>query len=446
MRGLASSGSPQPAAAGCGDPLLARPRIAETSRVLLRELLAEVPLRCPTRAFGAPALEALKRYHASALRWLERLGAAEELRAEVRALGAWLDEHGAAKAGGRRPRPEHCCFRQKLQELSAEGGLSSRLQRGAEPMALRVIGAVSAEAEAVVAALGQGPGASAGQGEVALEPGGPGCQAVLRYEGDAIRLSAMHLSKLRGLYELQRPPPEPGGAAAAAWEEAFGRRLYVMLRRYVTFIGLDPSEEGLRGGNMHAAAPEPVFAWLKRELGVRCELFASPLNCYFPRFFSAFPDTDAAFGSLGSFFQAGSLPEGSYEVGPPYTEEVLELTARRLLALLQAAGGLALSFVLFVPDWEGCGGLEILGGQDFAAFRRPAGGPAFALARGREHHYVSGVQFFADVGSDAQRRYYVVPHGTRVYVLQSAAGAERWPFGDAQLRALLERMRPPAQP
>ena len=47
-----------------------------------------------------------------------------------------------------------------------------------------------------------------------------------------------------------------------------------------------------------------MFECLEELWGVKCEGFASPLNCRLGagHFCSAFPDTDAAFGSLGSFF------------------------------------------------------------------------------------------------------------------------------------------------
>jgi len=266
--------------------------------------------------------------------------------------------------------------------------------------------------------------------------------ALRRDSADQIRVSALHYCKLRKLYEAHNPLPQDA-AKVAQWEQTFRRRLYMLLRRYITFIGLDPSEEGSCGGNMHAAAPETVFSWLKTEFGVRCELFASPLNCYFQTFFSAFPDVDRPFGSQGSFFDLSALPEGSYEVGPPYTEEVLELTARKLLSLLQSGASVALSFTLFVPDWPGAGGLNLLDGPEFAAYRRSQHGGAFVLAKGRDHHYVTGVQFFADAGADAARRYYTVPHGTRVYVLQTDAGAARWPLTEERERDLLDRLRSP---
>jgi hypothetical protein len=45
-----------------------------------------------------------------------------------------------------------------------------------------------------------------------------------------------------------------------------------------------------------------VFDVLLRRFDCRTECFASPLNCRYGRFCSAFYDTDGAFGSLGSFF------------------------------------------------------------------------------------------------------------------------------------------------
>lgn len=422
-----------------GDPLLPKPRIAETSRVLLRELLAEVPLRCPTRVFGDPALKVLHQYHGNAKRWLGHLKAGPDLCMEVEALGEWITDNSSS-ASVRRRTPYDCPFRQKLNDLTDEHGLSCRFRPMVEPLALQVINVISSEAQLLVATLQKDTKDLSTSTQVVLETAATEQAAVLRFEDDTLSVSRIHLLKLRSLYEVHHPHPGlDKGAEVEEWEETFRRRLYVMLRRYVTFIGLDPAGEGQRGGNMHAAAPESVFAWLKSELGVCCESFASPLNCYFPRFFSAFLDVDAPFGSMGSFFHVDALPEGSYEVGPPYTEEVLELTARRLLVLLQRVG--AFSFVLFVPDWEGCGALNLLGSEAFAPFRCSHGG-AFVLARGREHRYISGVQFFANVGVDSARRYYIVPHGTRIYVLQNSLGSQRWPFTEARQQALLERMRP----
>lgn len=53
------------------------------------------------------------------------------------------------------------------------------------------------------------------------------------------------------------------------------------------------------GTGLQGALPVPVFEALNRQFGVSFECFASPLNCYFKQFNSAFPDIDCFFGSRG---------------------------------------------------------------------------------------------------------------------------------------------------
>lgn len=53
------------------------------------------------------------------------------------------------------------------------------------------------------------------------------------------------------------------------------------------------------GSGLQGALPVSVFETLNRQFGVSFECFASPLNCYFKQFCSAFPDTDGFFGSRG---------------------------------------------------------------------------------------------------------------------------------------------------
>lgn len=53
------------------------------------------------------------------------------------------------------------------------------------------------------------------------------------------------------------------------------------------------------GTGLQGALPVSVFEALHRQFGVSFECFASPLNCYFKQFCSAFPDTDGVFGSRG---------------------------------------------------------------------------------------------------------------------------------------------------
>ena len=53
------------------------------------------------------------------------------------------------------------------------------------------------------------------------------------------------------------------------------------------------------GSGLQGALPVSVFEALNRHFGVSFECFASPLNCYFKQFSSAFPDIDGYFGSRG---------------------------------------------------------------------------------------------------------------------------------------------------
>ena len=58
--------------------------------------------------------------------------------------------------------------------------------------------------------------------------------------------------------------------------------------------------------------------------------------CRWPRFCSAFLDTDAPFGSLGSFFKL-QPEQGSFEANPPFDDDVISQMAAHMDALLSRA-------------------------------------------------------------------------------------------------------------
>lgn len=109
--------------------------------------------------------------------------------------------------------------------------------------------------------------------------------------------------KLLKLYTLYGNPKGDG----------FDVALAALLLRYDPF----------GGGSYQCSLPALVFDVLKSEFGVFLECFASPLNAHFPRYCSAFEDTDFAFGSLGSFF-AFRPTEGSFESHPPPVPDVVD--------------------------------------------------------------------------------------------------------------------------
>lgn len=99
-----------------------------------------------------------------------------------------------------------------------------------------------------------------------------------------------------------------------------------------------------------AALPIPVFECLHRMFGVTFECFSSPLNCYFKQYCSAFPDCDSYFGSRGPFLQLKAV-SGSFQVHPPYCEELLEAAVDHMEALL-ADSPEPLSFIVIMPDYR----------------------------------------------------------------------------------------------
>lgn len=271
-------------------------------------------------------------------------------------------------------------------------------------------------------------------------PGGVGgLEQSLRGElgerGFEFEISRSHYDKLCALYEAN------AGRHFDSARHYMKTMIFILLRRYQTFFGTERFE----GTSFHAAAPERVFRTLHARLQVAQECFASPLNCFFSQFCSAFPEIDVFFGSRGSFFDFDAA-EGSFECGPPYTEECMDRTARRVLRMCGgegSAGQQPLLFVIFVPEWrvppaQYHGDLESSPLCRFH-FTAPAG----------RHFYVSGDQHSTRCGSSVgaamatqrvvsgaelsarlEGRFYVVPHGTHVYFVCNDRGFQKYCNGD----------------
>lgn len=76
-----------------------------------------------------------------------------------------------------------------------------------------------------------------------------------------------------------------------------------------------------------------VFESIQRNFGVTFECFASPLNCYFRQYCSAFPDIDGYFGSRGTFLDYKPLT-GSFQMNPPFSEELMDAAITHVENLL----------------------------------------------------------------------------------------------------------------
>ena len=110
---------------------------------------------------------------------------------------------------------------------------------------------------------------------------------------------------------------------------------------------------------------------LKARLGVTHECFASSLNAFFPSFCSAFLDTDAPFGSVGSFWDwtPDLARGGSFEANPPFVADVMLDMAIKFDALLAREGSGPLTFVVVVPGWLDDAGIRLLIASPFKRFQ-----------------------------------------------------------------------------
>lgn len=230
--------------------------------------------------------------------------------------------------------------------------------------------------------------------------------------GVTLECSASHWRKLRRLYEATSAASRSHPA-----ELGFAEAAFCVLARYSALQG-----GHARAGGMQAAVPAAVLELLQSGLGVRSELFASPLNCLWPGYASAFADTDAHFGSRGSFFEL-RLREGSYEANPPFDDVLMLHACHTMHTALQAAqaAGRPLSICAIVPYRPASAGWLALTRSPFCK--------ACVRLRASEHSFTHGAQWLRPSLRPSAA-------DSTVAVLQSTSGSCQWPFTE-QLRAQL---------
>ena len=241
-------------------------------------------------------------------------------------------------------------------------------------------------------------------------------------------ISASHAEKLRLLWNHKKgrlDPKQPGlkdsigtsvnfeGISRVSNPE-FDDDLFCLLARYSV----------LEGYGWQAAIAQPVLAALNKNFGVTVECFSSPLNNYLPTYCSFFPDTDAAFGSVGSFFDF-QPSEGSFEANPPFVASLMVLMVTRMDALLTDATG-PMSFAVVVPAWCEDAHWPRLLNSNF--------NKGYFIVAATEHSYCDGRQH----GSSIDERYRPAPFDTAVFFLQNEEGAKKWPLTSRSKAELIE--------
>jgi len=124
----------------------------------------------------------------------------------------------------------------------------------------------------------------------------------------------------------------------------FHLRLWKMLNNYYL----------LDGHSYQWAIPNRILRTLRLYMNVKAELFASPINCHYPEYYSLFSE-DQEFGSRGNFFRAPDedFLEGVFQVNPPFIDRIFLEAIKKILNWLNLAqaSNRGLMFIFFMPGW-----------------------------------------------------------------------------------------------
>ena len=255
----------------------------------------------------------------------------------------------------------------------------------------------------------------------------------LQYGSKAFSISHVHLQKLLHLYQIHTDP------TASLETASFLRRTFCVLARYESLSG---ASDGYQ-----MAFPHTGFQWLRDNVGVHIECFASPLNCWNQRICSVARDTDQFFGSMGNFFLfdgrsptgivGSGLPGlplgGSFEANPPFVESVMNQMAHhieKILTRFEHNEDVPFSFSVIVPAWTDCEGIDVMTNSRFL---RPKSKYVLRLEK-RKHNYRPGMQHRTTHEEQPSNV------DTFVFFLQNNAGSRRWPLTVEKIESLKTRL------
>ncbi|XP_076470748.1 mRNA (2'-O-methyladenosine-N(6)-)-methyltransferase-like isoform X2 [Babylonia areolata] len=239
----------------------------------------------------------------------------------------------------------------------------------------------------------------------------------LTYSGETVRITTLHFQKLEQLYKIHCHDDHQ--------LNMFLSRTWCLLKRYQTSFGT--SAEGF---GMQAALSSSVFECIHRLFGVTFECFASPLNCYFKQFCSAFADTDCFFGSRGPILSFYPL-SGSLEANPPFCEELMEAMVDHFENLLSETQE-PLSFIVFMPEWRDPPTEALMRLESSRFNRKQVALPAY------EHEYRHGMQHSCEQNEVNVKSM----HATLVVFLQNEAGFQKWGPTPEKIKELILAAKP----
>jgi Phosphorylated CTD interacting factor 1 WW domain len=227
------------------------------------------------------------------------------------------------------------------------------------------------------------------------------------FSGLNFSINHEHLEKLKVLFDRQNQISQTHDEHRAKFVSC----LFSLLARY----------DMIQGAGLQAAMRGAIFDVLKNQFDCILECFASPLNCRYEHFLSAFPDTDSPFGSLGSFFDFDFMQGGSYQANPPFIDNFIFAMQKRMERYLSDCEK-PLMFIVFVPAWTNTLGWKALRGSIHLK--------QHILIDQASHYYTEGTQYRR---KETMR---VASFDTSIFFLQNDAGSNKWKIKDSDIEEL----------
>ena len=232
---------------------------------------------------------------------------------------------------------------------------------------------------------------------------------MLTYSGLSFRISILHYNKLQILFDRNNT----NSTSLQDHRDNFHKALFTTLCRY----------DMLEGGGLQSALGGNIFDVLLQRFNCKMECFASPFNCRYERYCSAFPDTDSAFGSMGSFFDFdfGTLESGGcFQANPPFTVDFILAMYERMEEVLSNEEIKApFMFIVFIPAWTSTASWQALAGSTVLSRS------ILLSQKEHPHYYCEGTQH-----RKLKDRYRIASFDTSVFFLQNKHAKDKWPVTD----------------
>jgi len=284
-------------------------------------------------------------------------------------------------------------------------------------------------------------------------------QLMVSFQGISLRINQVHKDKLYSMYQHTLSTLLPGATNNNMIDEylqQFPKLLFTILLRY----------DALEGAGLQSAIPSSVFDYLNLRFGCNFECFASPFNCWLEEqeeesvsssndsssssmvqggnFGSVFADTDALFGSRGSFFGMDFVKMtvgedgGCFQANPPFASEFIQRMCNYMHLFLgddednynddednddgdgSKKKTVPLMFVIFVPSWSESAGWKTLSSSPHLTKH------ILLSQKDDVHYYSEGTQHRRTLDNGGSYR--IASFDTSVFFLQNKAAKKKWPL------------------